>query len=144
MPRFVLFIFIIGACLVTAKPMTAPTLDEAMKSKWIVLVEYQGYEKSAHLDYFGYVETSYTVLDVLKGEKLDKKIQVRYRFHDGSACLVPEWKFDEKKLPKKSSRWILFLSSKDAEFYEVYRGDFGRMEATPEILKTIQSKLVSK
>ena len=129
-----------------SKPMFAPTIDEALKSSsYIVVAEYAGYSKHWNkIDYFYGPIATYKVIEILKGSTLPESIQIQYDFTDGSACIVPQnWNFNEKYMPKKRSRWILFLQSKsDKEnIWKTYRGDYGRWEADESNIIKIEKQL---
>ncbi len=137
--RIGLMLFVIfAACVLSchnihAKPMMAPTDQEGFdRSAHIVVAEYQGYSKGAEkVTYFDGVLADYKVVEVLKGGELSPSIKILYAFHDRSACIEPEdWTFDEKSMPAKGSRWILFLETEMGGVWQTYRGDYGRREAT--------------
>lgn len=137
--RIGLILFVILACGVLispniyAKPMMAPTDHEGFdKSAHIVVAEYQGYKKGAEkVTYFDGVLADYKVVEVLKGGELSPSIKILYAFHDRSACIEPEgWTFDERSMPAKGSRWVLFLETEMGGVWQTYRGDYGRREAT--------------
>src|SRR5688572_20499278 len=106
-----------------AKPMPAPSLQEAHGAQWIVRAQYVDYVKpvfepadvkdknqtpkivsfikSTEFDYFDPPHAEYRVQEILKssaGENRQMKVgdlvRVPFHFHDLSACLTPEkWKF---------------------------------------------------
>lgn len=130
-----------------SKPMLAPTLEEAIeRSEYIVVAEYSEYSKRwDKIGYFYGPLAMYKVIEILKGNNaLPQIIPIQYDFQDGSPCIEPEnWTFDEKLMPQKESRWILFLTSKDneQEIWETYRGDYGRWEAIEENFNKIKINL---
>lgn len=132
----------------SSSPMMAPTVQEAVdQSQYIVVGEYSGYSSDSHpIDYFYGPQASYRIVEHLKGEKLQGKIVIRYDFSDGSACIAPEdWAFSGQMMPKKASRWILFLQNSDnaGKVWNTYRGDYGRWPATQENLDQIRGLLKS-
>lgn len=134
-----------------SKPMSAPTIEEAIESsEYILVAEYSEYSKrwQHKISYFYGPRATYRVNQILKGNStLPKAIQVRYDFQDGSPCIESEkWRFDEKVMPQKGSRWILFLKSKgnEEDIWETYRGDYGRWEATDENFNKIKNQLKMK
>jgi hypothetical protein len=110
-----------------------------------------------HSDEFDYFEPPYgefKVEQILKSPPhethqrmhVGDTVRIPYHFHDLSACVAPhDWKFSSSMMPKKGTRWILFLKSGDAHFgqsvYETYRGNFGRLPDTPENLSSVKEKL---
>lgn len=132
------------ACLSAfAKPMPAPTKDEALRSPVIAVVEYLSYRSIGEIDYFKGPVAEYKVIRILKGADVPGILNVRYDFDDGSACL-PEtgWEFGEDMMPEKGSKWILFLD-KDAvaDNWATYRGSFGRWYADPANIQEIENSL---
>lgn len=141
-------IFFLWVMSAYASPMLAPTLEEAIqRSEYIVIAEYSEYSKRLNqIDYFWGPRADYKVIETLKGNGASlETVHVQYDFHDGSACVAPstEWIFEEKFMPQKGSRWILFLESKNDKesIWQTYRGDYGRWEATDENLKKIKNQL---
>lgn len=129
---------------VDAKPMPAPTPQEAARSPLIVVCEYIDYDKDGPVTYFGGVIARYKVTSALKGQAAGDTVKIRYTFHDGTPCMeTPGWTFDEKTMPKPGSRWILFLSpgAKADDPCTTYRGNYGRWPATPETLKRVEDLL---
>lgn len=128
--------------LALAKPMQAPTLEEACKSKLILIASYKGHDISLFPDYFDGVNANYQVLKVVKGVYRQKTIKINYAFQDGSACVAPkDWHLDNKLMPKENSKWILFINSTSSGVYRTYRGNFGRIELTDKNLKRVTSIL---
>jgi len=115
---------------VLAKPMIAPTMQEAMRSPLIVVARYCDYRTDAEgVSYFRGPQAHYRVEQVLKGKAPAQDLWVRYDFHDGSACLEPkEFRFSPNLMPAKNSRWLLFLKT-DGKDWTTYRGDWGRQTA---------------
>jgi hypothetical protein len=134
-----------------AKPMMEPKLEEAVKSRFVVIAQYSGYKAFREpVTYFDGVMGRYLLEKVMKGPQIrDPHINVAYAFHDGSACLAePDWKFSDKIMPKVGSSWILFLeepnwkSSNTDNAFSTYRGDFGRMPATAANIEKVK-KMIS-
>ncbi len=135
-------------CYIYGKPMFAPTKEEALRSKWIVIAMYVGYKQplSGNVNYMQGPIARYKIIRILSGDNLGKTINVRYDFHDGSACLPLEgWKFTKDKMPQVKSEWILFLNQEnDNKLFTTYRGDYGRWESTEENIKDIEEALRNK
>ena len=139
------------AAPVSAKPMMAPTPEEAANSPFIVTAKFSGYQLPKQDDeealYMGGLKATYEITKVLKSKTtphgLPSTIEVTYAFHDGSACLVDQsWHFDEKKMPTKGTSWILFLSTPEPnQPFRTYRGDYGRWPATNAQLKRVETLL---
>ncbi len=115
----------------SAKPMQAPTLEQALRSPLIVLARYEGCDPEG-ATYFGAVKASYTLLEVWKGKlpKGTKDLNVAYTFTDGSACIAPKgWKFSPTFMPKKGASFVLFLTPYAKDNYRTFRGSYGRWQA---------------
>lgn len=134
-----------------AKPMRAPSLEEAIdQSPVIVVAEYRGYQEDGEVSYFYGPFAAYRIRKVLKGAYPDEQVQIQYHFHDGSACLAEEgWTFAPALMPEPGSRWILFLrhqaARKDPHTEKItnatYRGSYGRMRWSETLEQTIRGKL---
>ena len=133
-----------------SKLMRAPTFEEAVEwSKYIAIAEYSQYSIGGRkITYFDGPRATYKVIEILKGETLPETIEIQYKFTDGSACLRPkDWLFNDKIMPQKGSRWILFLLSEDHKeenAWITYRGDYGRWTLTDENLNKIKNRLKTK
>lgn len=128
-----------------AKPMLSPSLREAfLEAEWIVIAEFVNYSLWRRIEYFSGPIANYRILQVLKGKPLNGAIRVRYDFHDWTPCMpLAGWKFSDKLMPRKASKWILFLVGKtdDAKAYMTYRGDYGRWPASEENIQKVVSLL---
>lgn len=139
---------LLGVLPAVAKPMNAPTLEEAVRSSaMIVLATYDDYSSKGKIDYFHGPRARYQVDGLLARramllESKDDPLEIRYDFTDGSACIAPK-KFNfRKELPKKGSQWILFLQDKQSEgIITTYRGSYGRIPATPGNIAKVQTAL---
>lgn len=132
------------ATTATAKPMPAPTLSQAVRYPHVVVCEYAGAEANEKSTYMGGVTAKYKPVTILAGGDLPTTFSVNYQFHDGSGCIVPpNWTFREKVMPKKGSKWTLFLKpgAKIGSSFQTYRGSFGRMPATDENLAKVRELL---
>lgn len=129
----------------SAKPMLAPTLEEALRSPSIVVAEYVGVLPEQQITYFSGARVEYKLLEVLKGPSLASTFSVRYQFTDGSACLEPKnWSFEKELMPARGNRWILFLQGEEESGARTtYRGSFGRREASPLQVSEIKRMLLS-
>jgi len=147
---FYKFLFVIAViCFVgyakysLAKDMLVPTKKEAYKSEFIVIGKYVGYQEKEEINYFQGPVAKFKTIRILKGSSLPKTLNIRYDFHDGSACIDLEgWKFSKSIMPKSGSLWILFMNkSKENNAFVTYRGDFGRWEATEENIIKVEKAL---
>ncbi|MGE5416659.1 MAG: hypothetical protein ACM3UZ_07840 [Acidobacteriota bacterium] len=132
----------IANCPALAKPMPTPTLENACKSKVILIVSYKSRDICLFPDYFTGINANYQVLRVVKGKYSSKTIKINYAFQDGSPCLEPKgWQFTRNMMPKENSKWIIFIDSASEGVYHTYRGSFGRIEMTDKNLKLVNSIL---
>jgi len=124
------------------------TYDTAFaQSESIVVAEYQGFDERDHkITYFTPPKAHYRIVEYLKGAPFNKDLPVKYEFHDKIVGeeKPKEWKFETNEMPKKGSKWILFIPSAVpiAGMLDTYHGRWGRQEYTEEnydkILKIIQ------
>lgn len=123
-------LWLLLTAMVMAKPMPSPTLQEALTSPLIVVASYSEFRApSQGVSYFGGLMAHYEVEEVLKGKSPAPSLWVHYSFHDGSPCIAPpDFRFTPEMMPKKGSRWLLFLRGNGKEWH-TYRGDWGRQEA---------------
>jgi tetratricopeptide (TPR) repeat protein len=120
------------------------TYDNAIRSEAIVIAEYEGYEPSATIRYNSPPKAYYHMVELLKGPPFNRAMPVRYAFHVPAASeLPPGWKFDEKMMPAKGSKWILFIEWAVPERgqYNTYYGSYGRQEATEANLNKLDRLL---
>ncbi len=139
-----------------AEPMERASLDEAARSPHVVLASYQDFQpatgRSDEDIYFSGIKATYKIESILKQPQkgsrdtaipieAGKKADVKYIMHDLSPCLVDEtFHFSERLMPKKGSKWILFLQMKDTNNdWHTYRGEVGRMEATEANIKRVKA-----
>ncbi|NQU99520.1 MAG: hypothetical protein HQ538_02180 [Parcubacteria group bacterium] len=135
--------FVLHVQYSSAKPMNVPTKKEAYKSEFIVIGEYIGYQAKEGISYFQGPVAKFKTIRILKGVGLPKTLNIRYDFHDGSACIhLEDWKFSKSIMPKSGSLWILFINKdKENKVFITYRGDFGRWEATKENIAEAEKAL---
>lgn len=133
-----------------AEPSPAASEGGAAACNWIVIAEYDSYQRTLPPTYFGGALATYKVKSILKANQLPalkaaQAIVVRYDFQDGSACIEDgNWKFSEKLMPAKGSKWILFLEQfrSSPPTYLTYRGDYGRRQATQQNVDAVKMLLV--
>ena len=118
------------------------TLDNAFWSEAIVIAIYTGYEKEKGNDitFFRPPKAIYHIEKRLKGPPLGSTLPIRYEFHDKTGASRPDnWKFDESMMPKKGSKWIIFIPNcvPIDGMMDTYHGSFGRLEATDDNLDKI-------
>lgn len=122
------------------------TFDNAFWSENIVIAEYLGYEKGEAITFYRPPKAYYRIEKRLKGAPLNPRIAVRYEFTDKSDTQgkPKDWKFDESLMPKKGSKWILFIPNAVPfeGMLETYQGSFGRQEMNDDnydkIMKIIE------
>jgi len=124
-----------------AEPMLAPSLSGLCSSSVVVVGEYLSYEPlspGSEIGYFSPPLALFRRIETWRGDEGGAEIRVRFDFHDGSPCLEPGgWRFKESLMPKRGSRWVLFLSKDKSGrgYYETFRGDFGRVEFGESVRK---------
>jgi tetratricopeptide (TPR) repeat protein len=110
-------------------------LNAATKSECILLAEYDGYDKSNDIGWNHCPEARYHVSEILKGPPLTRALPVKYEFHDTFTTAMPkDWKFSDKIMPEKGSKWILFIENAVPKrgMFELYQGSYGRQPANDE------------
>lgn len=125
------------------KPNYALTLQNACHSESIVMAEYLGYEKG-EIHFNNPPLANYHITKILKGPPLNKSIPIKYEFHDHSNPPAPKgWKFSDSDMPKKGSKWILFIkyAVPHNDMFETYEGSYGRQEASEENLNAVYDLL---
>jgi hypothetical protein len=122
------------------------TYDNAIRSEAIVIAEYEGYDKSDAIRYNSPPKANYHMVELLKGPPFNRALPIHYAFHVPAASETPEgWKFDEKLMPAKGSKWILFIEYAVPEHgqYNTYFGSYGRQPATEANLDKLDRLLES-
>jgi hypothetical protein len=128
----------------TAAPFEL-TYESAIKSEWIAICEFEGYDKSRTYTWDDPPTANFRVTDILKGPPCCAgRLPVKYTFHDLIHTDVPmDWKFSDELMPKKNSKWILFIEyavPRQGKF-DLYQGSFGRQPATKENLTRLYALL---
>lgn len=160
--RFVMIfmLWLLGAVPLQAKPVGPFTLEDAVSiGDLIVVASYSSHEQPKAGTtpgdlYMGGLLSHYKVESVLRPIKksqskdVPKDLKLNYCFHDWSPCMPDEtFKFSEANMPKKGSKWILFLmplENPDTKVFRTYRGDRGMLPATDDNLKKVRTLLQSK
>lgn len=123
------------------KSAAAKSFENAFSySEVIAICTYENYEKSDAISFFHPPRAHFRIDEILKGPKLNKEMPVRFEFHDKTATEKPEgWTFSESMMPKKGSKWLIFSEAgiPTNGSFETFRGNYGRMEATPDNLDSI-------
>ncbi len=108
-----------------------------MRSESIAIAEYKGYDQSDDIGFYSPPRAHFKVLKVLKGY-LHSSLPVRYEFHQKikNEQKPSDWKFGEDLMPRKNSKWILFVPNAVATdgMFDTYHGSYGRQECTDENL----------
>ncbi len=90
------------------------------------------------------IQADYKIVKILKGPPLNKRLPIKYEFHDHTNPPTPPgWKFSEKEMPKVGSRWLIFIEHAvphNGQF-ETYEGNYGRQPETEDNLNKIYELL---
>jgi len=137
-------------------------VNAATHSESICLAEYAGYDRSGDIDWDHPPQAHYQITEILKGPSYDdaahrftkgvdqvhhlhgRALPVKYEFHDLVNPTMPNgWKFSEKLMPEKDSKWILFIEFAVPKrgMFELYQGSFGRLPAIEENLNQVKALL---
>jgi hypothetical protein len=107
-------------------------LNAFMKCEGVYVAEFKGYEHSGPVSYYKPPRANYHIEEYLKGPPLSRTLPVKYEFHEKLVGVEKpaDWKFSEDMMPKKGSKWLIFIPNCvpiDGEF-ETFHGSFGRQE----------------
>lgn len=90
------------------------------------------------------LQADYKIVKILKGPPLNKRLPIKYEFHDHTNPPTPAgWKFSEKEMPAVGSRWLIFIEHAvphNGQF-ETYQGSYGRQPETEDNLNKIYELL---
>jgi len=128
----------------TAEPCFLLSYPGAIRSESICLAEYTGYDKSKDISWDHPPQAHYRITEILKGPPFGRNPTVKYEFHDSIDRTMPNgWKFSDKMMPEKDSKWILFIEVAVPKrgMLELYQGSYGRQPATDENLKQLNGLL---
>jgi len=126
--------------VVDSTPAGADSLNAFLKSEWIGICEYKGYEKKENILFNNPPTAHFYWTKCLKGPPLNHDMPIKFKFYEYDGAPKPEgWKFGEDKMPKKGSKWIIFIPNAVVvpEGFDTYKGSYGRQEATEENLGSI-------
>lgn len=121
------------------------TYKNAVHSESVLIAEYVGYQKNPDVRFNQPILADYKIVKVLKGPPLNKRLPIKYEFHDHSNPPTPPgWKFNEKELmPAVGSQWLIFIEHAvphNGQF-ETYEGSWGRQPATEDNLNQVYELL---
>ena len=150
--KFLAFVILVSCASINnsfAAPLFISKPEEAARSESIIVAEYIGYRlpKEGKIDYFVPPVATYKIIEVFKGAlQPQDTVEILYSFHDASACIAEQgWKFSEKLMPAKGSRWILFIERRAEDSgevpYSTYRGDYGRWPANDKNLVAVRGMI---
>jgi len=110
----------------------------------VLIAEYLGHQKSEDARFNQPIQADYKIVKILKGPPLNKRLPIKYEFHDHSNPPTPaNWKFTEKEMPAVGSRWLIFIEHAvphNGQF-ETYEGSWGRQPETEDNLNKIYELL---
>jgi tetratricopeptide (TPR) repeat protein len=119
-------------------------LNAATHSECICLAEYKGYDKSPDISWNHSPQAQFRITEILKGPPLNANLPVKFEFHDSVKTDMPkDWKFSDKVMPEKDSKWILFIefAVPKRNMFEMYQGSYGRQPANDENLNNLYALL---
>ncbi len=118
--------------------------QNAVHSECILIAEYLGYQKTADVKFNQPIQADYKIVKILKGPPLNKRLPIKYEFHDHTNPPTPAgWKFSEKEMPAVGSRWLIFIEHAvphNGQF-ETYEGSYGRQPESEDNLNKIYELL---
>ena len=120
------------------------TYKNAVHSECISIAEYLGYQKNPDVKFNQPIQADYKIVRILKGPPLNKRLPIKYEFHDHSNPPTPPgWKFSEKEMPAVGSQWLIFIEHAvphNGQF-ETYEGNWGRQPASEDNLNKVYELL---
>jgi tetratricopeptide (TPR) repeat protein len=125
---------------VDSRPIGSDYESAFLKSEWIGICEYRGYEKKENILFNNPPTAQFYWTKCLKGPPLNHDMPVKFKFYEYDGQPKPAgWKFSEDKMPKKGSKWLIFIPNAVVVpgGFDTYRGSYGRQEATEDNLGTI-------
>ncbi|MBS1952713.1 MAG: hypothetical protein JST89_00860 [Cyanobacteria bacterium SZAS-4] len=121
--------------------------ENAAHSECILIAEYLGYQKNPDVRFNQPIQADYKIVKILKGPPLNKRLPIKYEFHDHTNPPTPPgWKFSEKEMPAVGSRWLIFIEHAvphNGQF-ETYQGNYGRQPETEDNLNKIYELLAKQ
>jgi tetratricopeptide (TPR) repeat protein len=120
--------------------------ENAIRSESICIAEYVGCDTADDVRFNSPPATQWHIERILKGPPLNRHLPLRYDFHTPDISKQPpDWKFDNKLLPQKGSKWIIFIEFAVPEgprkLFTTYDGSYGRQPATEENLNELDRLL---
>lgn len=120
--------------------------DNAIRSESICIAEYLGCDKSDDIRFNSPPATHWHIDRILKGPPLNRHLPLRFDFHTLDVTKQPSgWAFNEKLLPQKGSKWIIFIEFAVPEgpkkLFTTFDGSYGRQPATEENLNELDRLL---
>jgi hypothetical protein len=120
------------------------TYKNAVHSECVLIAEYLGYKKNPEVRFNQPLEADYRIVKILKGPPLNKRLPIKYEFHDHTNPPTPPgWTFTEKEMPAVGSQWLIFIEHAvphNGQF-ETYEGSYGRQQASEDNLNKIYELL---
>lgn len=111
-------------------------------SEWIVECEYQEYSKRKNIDYEHPPVARYHIVEFLKGPPMGRDPLILHEFRNSPMEKAPDgWKFGIEKMPKKNSRWLIFVPVcvPDNGAFKTYHGRIGRLPSTEETRRQLNA-----
>lgn len=97
----------------------------------VLVCEYTNFDEEKTIGWSNPPFAYFHIVEYLKGPPFPGRLPIRYEFHDMINKEKPEgWTFDKSMMPKKRSKWILFIPNAVpiAGAFETYHGSAGRVE----------------
>lgn len=134
-----------GQCAEADKSSWDPE-DFLRASEGIYICQFRNYEIKGSVTYQNPPCAYFHIIEHKMGPPISVTMPIRYDFGVKPGEPTPKgWKFDEGLMPKKDSRWIIFLRTIAPlnGMFETYKGSAGRVEATEENLDLLE-KVIEK
>jgi hypothetical protein len=136
------------SCLAPVAKADEDNFKALCECELILVAEYKGCENSRSVSPHNPPIADFWVMEVLKGPPISvPPFRVRFESDTVPTKIPPHWKFDERVMPEKNSRWLLFIEhpeSHDKIAHLTFHGSVGRVEYSDDnearVLRNISSK----
>ncbi len=119
-----------------------PFLSELCRCEWIAIAEYKGFTAPRVVTPATPPIAMYRIKKQLRGLRYPTRnlLPIMYEF-DRSESQEPQTKAKKQEMPKKGSKWILFLPEFVANHqgFRTFQGGLGRVEYSDENLRAVLS-----
>jgi len=114
-----------------------------LNCEWILLAEYQGYEKKKDISFTNPPQAQFAFSKIIKGPPTGRYPEFWYQFSENRTDGAPPgWKFTPDKMPAKGTKFLLYVPNAvpiPNHGCDTYLGSWGRKEANEENIKALET-----